>query len=230
VPGSGVLAGVGGAVVVGVLSLAMVGGSLDTGDAADPGDPGSGGGVVRAGSVPAAYVELIDTAGSVCATFPAAWIAAQLDQESGFDPRALSPAGAQGIAQFMPGTWTGWGRDGDGDGVRDPFDPADAIPAQAAFDCSLAADMAAALRAGRVVGSVRDLALASYNAGEGMVLATGGDVSRYPAETQGYLTRITALAVTFTARPPGSAAVWGWQPSATPGPNSGCPTPGAGGA
>ncbi len=52
------------------------------------------------------------------------------------------------------------GRDGDGDGVRDSFDPADAIPAQAAFDCSLAADMAAALRSGRVVGSVRDLALA----------------------------------------------------------------------
>jgi len=215
VPGTGVLAGVGGAVVVGVLSLAMVGGSLDTGDAADPGDPGSGGGVVvRAGSVPAAYVELINTAGSACATFPPAWIAAQLDQESGFDPRAVSPAGAQGIAQFLPGTWAAWGRDGNGDGVRDPFDPADAIPAQAAFDCSLATDMAAALRAGRVVGSVRDLALASYNAGEGMVLATGGDVSRYPAETQGYLTRITALAATFTAGPPADPA----------------PTPGVGGS
>lgn len=42
------------------------------------------------------------------------------------------------------------GRDGDGDGVRDPFDPADAIPAQAVFDCSLAAGMAAVLRSGRV--------------------------------------------------------------------------------
>ena len=43
-------------------------------------------------------------------------LSAQLYAESGFNPFAVSPAGAQGIAQFMPATARGMG-------LRDPFDP-----------------------------------------------------------------------------------------------------------
>src|SRR5215467_6877335 len=46
----------------------------------------------------------------------AALLAAQLMAESNFDPLAVSPAGAQGIAQFMPGTAASYG-------LADPFDP-----------------------------------------------------------------------------------------------------------
>ncbi len=101
-------------------------------------------------------------------------LAALLRAESGFDPRAVSPAGAQGIAQFMPATAAGLG-------LRDPFDPAQAIPA-----------------AGRLLaGHVRDfgsvpLALAAYNAGPGAVRRFGG-IPPYP-ETQAYVARILALA------------------------------------
>ena len=86
-------------------------------------------------------------------------LAALLRSESGFDPRAVSPAGAQGIAQFMPATARGIG-------LRDPFDPAQAIPA------------AARLLAGHVreFGSL-PLALAAYNAGAG----GGAPVRRHPA-------------------------------------------------
>ncbi|WP_445548568.1 MULTISPECIES: lytic transglycosylase domain-containing protein [unclassified Frankia] len=35
-------------------------------------------------------------------------LTAQLAQESGFNPRAVSAAGAQSMAQFMPGTWPTW--------------------------------------------------------------------------------------------------------------------------
>jgi len=42
-----------------------------------------------------------------------------------------STAGARGWMQFMPGTWDGYGVDGDGDGERDWDNPADAIPAAA---------------------------------------------------------------------------------------------------
>ncbi|WP_051471757.1 lytic transglycosylase domain-containing protein [Patulibacter minatonensis] len=103
----------------------------------------------------------------------AALLAAQLKQESGFDPRARSGAGAQGIAQFMPGTAAAVG-------LRDPFDPAQAIPAQARLMSTLL----------RRFGSVQ-LALAAYNAGEGNV-APCQCVPPFP-ETRHYVATIIAL-------------------------------------
>jgi hypothetical protein len=103
----------------------------------------------------------------------AALLAAQIMAESGFDPGALSPAGAQGIAQFIPSTAASYG-------LRDPFDASAAIDAQA----HLMSDLL------RRLGSVR-LALAAYNAGEGAVAACRC-VPPY-AETVAYVARILAL-------------------------------------
>ncbi len=83
----------------------------------------------------------------------AALLAAQLHQESGFNPAARSPAGAEGIAQFMPGTAAAYG-------LRDPFDAAQAIDAQA----HLMRDLL------RRFGSV-PFGLAAYNAGPAAVAA-----------------------------------------------------------
>lgn len=103
----------------------------------------------------------------------AALLAAQLYAESGFNPSAVSPAGAQGIAQFMPGTARAYG-------LRDPFDPEAAIDAQA----HLMRDLL------RQFGSV-PLALAAYNAGPGAVRRYGG-IPPYQ-ETQAYVTKILGL-------------------------------------
>ncbi|HEX7244376.1 MAG TPA: transglycosylase SLT domain-containing protein [Solirubrobacterales bacterium] len=103
----------------------------------------------------------------------AALLAAQLMAESNFDPFAGSPAGAQGIAQFMPSTAAAYG-------LRDPFDPEEAIDAQA----HLMADLI------RQFGSPQ-LALAAYNAGPAPVEACRC-IPPY-AETQAYVTRILAL-------------------------------------
>jgi hypothetical protein len=103
----------------------------------------------------------------------AALIAAQIMAESGFDPNAVSPAGAQGIAQFMPATAASYGLD-------NPFDPAAAIDAQAHMMSDLL----------RRFGSI-PLALAAYNAGPGAVAACGC-IPPYP-ETQAYVARILAL-------------------------------------
>lgn len=103
----------------------------------------------------------------------AALLAAQLYAESGFNPFAVSPAGAQGIAQFMPGTARALG-------LANPFDAARAIDAQA----HLMRDLL------RELGSV-PLALAAYNAGPGAVGACGC-VPPYP-ETQAYVARILGL-------------------------------------
>jgi soluble lytic murein transglycosylase-like protein len=103
----------------------------------------------------------------------AALLAAQLYAESGFNPFAVSPAGAQGIAQFMPGTARSLG-------LANPFDATRAIDAQA----HLMRDLL------RQLGSV-PLALAAYNAGPGAVSGCGC-IPPYP-ETQAYVTRILGL-------------------------------------
>ncbi|MGI9020296.1 MAG: transglycosylase SLT domain-containing protein, partial [Solirubrobacterales bacterium] len=100
-------------------------------------------------------------------------LAAQLMAESGFDPGAVSPAGAQGIAQFMPATAAAYG-------LRDPFDPRTAIDAQAHLMSDLLQQF----------GQV-PLALAAYNAGPAPVAACDC-VPAYP-ETQAYVARILAL-------------------------------------
>ena len=102
-----------------------------------------------------------------------ALLAAQLYAESHFNPFARSSAGAQGIAQFMPGTAAAYGLD-------DPFDADDAIDAQA----HLMRDLL------RSFGSV-PLALAAYNAGSARVQACGC-IPAIP-ETQAYVANILGL-------------------------------------
>lgn len=103
----------------------------------------------------------------------AALLAAQLMAESNFDPYAGSPAGAQGIAQFMPATAATYG-------LKNPYDPDEAIDAQA----HLMSDLI------RQFGSPQ-LALAAYNAGPAPVEACRC-IPAYP-ETQAYVSRILAL-------------------------------------
>ena len=139
---------------------------------------GRGGDGARAGSgglpsfVPARFRETILRAASRW-NVSAAMLAAQLMAESNFNPNAVSPAGAQGIAQFMPGTAASYG-------LKDPFDPERAIDAQA----HLMSDL---LREFRSI----PLALAAYNAGPGAVAACGC-VPPYP-ETRAYVARILGL-------------------------------------
>ena len=101
-------------------------------------------------------------------------LAAQLYAESGFNPFARSPAGAEGIAQFMPGTADAYGLD-------NPFDAVAAIDAQA----HLMSDLL------RQFGGKVALALAGYNAGAGAVQQYGG-IPPY-AETQAYVAKILGL-------------------------------------
>jgi len=207
--GSGVLAAAGIA-LSGVLGIAMVGGSLQDPTAATAtGLPGG----LKAGTVPAAYVALVSAAGAVCPAFPAAVIAAQIQAESGWNPAAVSPAGADGISQFEPATWATWGADSDGNGTSSPFDPGDAIPAQARFDCALAGQMTTAIAAGQVTGvSVTDAALAAYNAGPGAVLAARGIPDN--GQTPGYVAEITALAAGYAAPTTGTGGTAGTAGSA----------------
>lgn len=72
--------------------------------------------------VPAKYLAAI-LAASAKYGVPPAFLAAQIDAESGFNPDAVSPDGAIGISQFLPGTAKSVG--------LDPHDPIASIHAQA---------------------------------------------------------------------------------------------------
>jgi NlpC/P60 family/Transglycosylase SLT domain len=152
---------------------------------------GSGGVTLAEGAVPAAYRSLVQKWGNLCEAINPALLAAQLYQESGWNPNARSAAEAQGIAQFVPGTWATHGVDGNGDGRKDVWDPADAIPSAASYDCELASYVK------NVPGNLTENMLAAYNAGAYRVIAAGGvpDI----AETQNYVKSIITLAQSFAA-------------------------------
>jgi cell wall-associated NlpC family hydrolase len=102
---------------------------------------------------------------------PPALLAAQLEAESGFDAAARSPAGAQGLAQFMPATWSGaWNPQR----LASPFEPPAAIAAQARLMHLLLE------QAGGDVAS----ALAAYNAGPAV------PPRQWPRETRAYVARV----------------------------------------
>jgi hypothetical protein len=140
--------------------------------------PGGGGATPTASStalpafVPAQYREPILRSAARWGV-PPALMAGQLMAESGFDPNAGSPAGAQGIAQFMPSTAASYG-------LTNPYDPVAAIDAEAHLMHDLLQQF----------GSP-ELALAAYNAGPAPVEACHC-IPPYP-ETQAYVTRILAL-------------------------------------
>ncbi|GGM82000.1 transglycosylase [Longimycelium tulufanense] len=148
--------------------------------------------------VPEPFRRWIIQAGQECPEIGAAVLAAQIEVESNWSPQATSHAGAVGLAQFMPGTWARWGVDADGDGTKDPRNPADAILAQARYMCYLSHEVRRYLAQGRLHGDPLDLALAAYNAGLGNVLAAGGvpvngETERYAPKIRRALPRYALL-------------------------------------
>jgi len=98
-------------------------------------------------------------------------------QESRFDPAAVSPVGAQGIAQFMPQTAAKRG-------LTNAFEPLHALRESASYLSELRTTF----------GGNLGLAAAAYNAGPGQVEAWLAGRSRLPYETQAYVRIVTGYA------------------------------------
>jgi hypothetical protein len=124
-------------------------------------------------TIPHSQLVALAEADATAAGISPTYFVRQITLESGFNPNALSPGGAEGIAQFEPGTAAGLG--------IDPFNPTEALQA--------AAQMMA-----RYYHQYGDYAkaLAAYNAGSGSLQSAinscGSNwLSCMPAQTQHYV-------------------------------------------
>jgi len=107
---------------------------------------------------------------------PVGYLTRIIWKESSFRAGAVSPKGAEGIAQFMPGTAAERG-------LANPFDPEQAIPHAARFLAELK----------RRFGNL-GMAAAAYNAGPGRVEQFVAGRGGLPAETRAYVAAVTDAA------------------------------------
>jgi len=133
-------------------------------------------------TIPAEYKEAVEDAADE-AGLPVSVVGALFDQESGYDPNAVSPVGARNIAQMMPETWAEYG---DGE---DPDDPLASIAAGGRYLKAVQdeIDSVATTDQERI-----EFTLAAYNAGPSRVQQYDG-IPPYQ-ETQDYVQIITSNA------------------------------------
>jgi Transglycosylase SLT domain/SPOR domain len=143
-----------------------------------------------------ALCRMIESA-AVSHRIPVDFFARLIWQESSFRPGVTSGAGAQGVAQFMPGTAAERR-------LTDPFDPEQAIPKSAELLSELRA------RFGNL-----GLAAAAYNAGPARVEAWLAGTGTLPGETRNYVSAITGRSADDWAAPRGSPQEGAEEPRPT---------------
>ena len=129
--------------------------------------------------------ELCTTAASVAEAnnLPVPFFTNLIQQESGFKPHVVSPAGAQGIAQFMPRIAAHYG-------LHNPFDPIHALAVSGRFLRELLEQF----------GNNLGLAAAAYNGGSGRVGNWLARKGKLPDETRTYVRNITGQPVEHWVR------------------------------
>jgi hypothetical protein len=105
------------------------------------------------------------------------WFRSMVGAESAGNPNAVSPKGAMGLGQLMPGTAREMG-------VTNPYDPAQNLDGSAGYFRKMLDQF----------GGQYPQATAAYNWGPGNLQRAGGSLAAIPSETQKYLARVSASA------------------------------------
>jgi hypothetical protein len=124
---------------------------------------------------------------AIAHALPVEYFLRLISQESGFNPNSISRAGAQGIAQFMPATASDRG-------LKDPFDPAEALPKSAEL-----------LNEFKQRFGNLGLAAAAYNAGPERVRRWLAGENGLPQETLNYVRIVTGREAADWAAPDAGA-------------------------
>lgn len=153
--------------------------------------------------VPAQLLPTVKSAAGSCPELTAPRLAAQLMAASGFKTDATTADGGSGVAGLTSAQWRQW--------VPAPgakrSDPAANVVALAHDMC----DLAGRVRAGRLHGNLRSLALAAFHSGLHAVVASHG----IPAGAASYVAAVTAYAAWYALQP-----AFGGSGTATPTPRS----------
>ncbi|KAF0957616.1 C40 family peptidase [Rhodococcus sp. T7] len=163
----------------------------------------------------AVFVPWFQKAGTICGGIKAPVLAALYSAENNFRYGAsapVSPDGARGPGQFMPGTWAKYGRDADGDGKADILAVGDSVMASGHLLCDMYEEIDSWKQAGLVSGDALDLTLAGYNAGVGAVRRSGGMPSGLPDyenQTKPYVAKIRAAETRFASILDPGSGDWG---------------------
>lgn len=131
------------------------------------------------GSLP--FAAAVSAAAKQAALDPAL-LHAVITAESGHNPRAVSPCGAQGLMQLMPATSRRFG-------LSDPYDPVQNLRAGASYLRELKAMFKGDL----------SLMLAAYNAGPGAVLRFGSRIPPFE-ETRRYVPKVLGIYRALSSR------------------------------
>lgn len=174
--------------VLGIVLLGDDGGSTTNRDCVAVTTAG-GGQPVAKGKIPNPEWEKAVIEASKTSGIPSSVLAAQIETESQWNPNAKSPAGAEGLTQFIPSTWAKYGNG------KPQTDPLAAIDAQGRYMKDLKQEMQDLARESQI--SDVDLALAAYNAGSGAVFNAGG-IPPFE-ETQNYVAKINELKKSYEA-------------------------------
>ncbi|MFF0728738.1 lytic transglycosylase domain-containing protein [Streptomyces sp. NPDC004134] len=177
---------------------------------------GNGKDALYAPAVQDDLLEAVRKAGRECTEIGPVVIAAQIQQESGWNEDLVGPDGEKGISQLPPDKFDEFGEDEDDSGETSATDPEDSIVAQGKYLCSLAEEIAGLLKSGAVEGDPLDLTLAAYDVGLDVIKDAKGIPKGSPAN--GYVSAVRSAFPLYagTVKPPDGEDYPSLEPRPTP--------------